>query len=172
VDLFHELVLQVEYQLLILDLGTTLGWAMHDEIGKITSGTVSFKSGRYEGGGIPYLRFKRWLTEIKQTCGGIDAVYFEEVRRHLGTDAARKYGGFLEHLTAWAEHHQIPYQGIPVGTIKRHITGKGNASKAEVIEAVRAKGFKPVDDNEADALALLDFVLEKYKNQGGDCETQ
>ncbi|MBM4211993.1 MAG: crossover junction endodeoxyribonuclease RuvC, partial [Gammaproteobacteria bacterium] len=49
----------------------------------------------------------------------------------------------------------IPYQGVSVGTIKRHISGKGNASKEEIITAIKAKGFNPVDDNEADSLALL-----------------
>ncbi len=33
----------------------------------------------------------------------------------------------MGHLTAWCEHHNIPYQGVPVGTIKKHATGKGNA---------------------------------------------
>ena len=27
------------------------------------------------------------------------------------------------------------------------------------MDAVRAKGFKPADDNEADALSLLDLIL-------------
>jgi Holliday junction resolvasome RuvABC endonuclease subunit len=55
---------------------------------------------------------------------------------------------------------KIPYRGVPVGTIKRHITGRGNADKDAVIAAVRALGFDPVDDNEADALALLDCALK------------
>lgn len=142
-----------------LDLGTTTGFATCDNSGKITSGTASFKTGRFEGGGMPFLRFKRWLTDLKAILGDIDAIYFEEVRAHKGVDAAHKYGGFVAHLTAWCEHHQIPYSGIPVGTIKKHITGKGNASKEEVIAAVKNKGFAPVDDNEADSIALLDFVL-------------
>ena len=49
----------------------------------------------------------------------------------------------------------VPYQGVPVGTIKRFATGKGNAGKEAVIAAMRARGFAPADDNEADALALL-----------------
>lgn len=106
-----------------------------------------------------YLRFKRWLTEIKQSCDGIDAVYFEEVRRHAGVDAAHAYGGFMAHLTAWCEHHQIPYQGVPVGTIKKHATGKGNAGKQEMVAAMQALGFRPEDDNEADALALLMWAI-------------
>lgn len=106
-----------------------------------------------------YLRFKRWLTELKGTTDGLEAVYFEEVRRHAGVDAAHAYGGFLATLTAWCEHHQIPYQGVPVGTIKRHATGKGNADKAAMLAAARAKGHQPADDNEADALALLAFAV-------------
>lgn len=149
--------------ILALDLGTQTGWALSSQVRHITSGSENFKPQRFEGGGMRYLRFKRWLTEIKQSCEPLDAVYFEEVRRHAGVDAAHAYGGFLATLTAWCEHHQIPYQGVPVGTIKKHATGKGNAGKAEMIAAAKARGFAPVDDNHADALALLDWAMA----QGG-----
>lgn len=144
--------------ILALDLGTTTGWALRGSDGHITSGSESFRPQRFEGGGMRFLRFKRWLTEIKQSCEVIDCLHFEEVRRHVSTDAAHAYGGFLATLTAWCEHHQIPYQGVPVGTIKKHATGKGNAGKEDVIAAIRARGHKPVDDNEADALALLHWA--------------
>lgn len=127
--------------LLCLDLGTSTGWALLNEYGSIASGTAHFKPRRFEGGGMRYLRFKRWLTETKNVSGQIDAVYFEEVRRHVGVDAAHAYGGFLAHLTAWCEHHTIPYEGVPVGTIKRFITGKGNADKDAVIGGVASLGF-------------------------------
>ena len=146
--------------ILALDLGTETGWAVRDREDAVTSGSESFKPQRFEGGGMRYLRFKRWLTEIKQSCDGIEAVYFEEVRRHAGVDAAHAYGGFMAHLTAWCEHHQIPYQGVPVGTIKKHATGKGNASKDQMIGAVRLRGHAPADDNEADAIALLHWAIE------------
>src|SRR4029078_2415372 len=91
---------------------------------------------------------------------GLSAIYFEEVRRHAGTDAAHIYGGLLATLTAWCEQRRIAYQGVPVGTIKRFIAGKGNADKAAVIAAVRARGFSPADDNEADAIAILLWAME------------
>ena len=150
--------------ILALDLGTTTGWALRHPDGTVSSGTASFRPDRFEGGGMRFLRFKRWLTEVRNTAGSIDAIYLEEVRRHAGTSAAQVYGGFLAHAAAWCEHHGIPYQGVPVGTIKRHVTGKGNASKQAVIEAVRARGFAPCDDNEADAIALLLWAIE---NQAG-----
>ena len=149
--------------ILALDLGTSTGWALRNEYGSIISGTAKFQPRRFEGGGMRYLRFKHWLTETKNVVGVINAVYFEEVRRHIGVDAAHAYGGFLAHLTAWCEHHSIPYEGIPVGTIKKHATGKGNADKDAMIAAMRVKGHAPEDDNEADALALLHWALD----QGG-----
>ena len=146
-------------RMLALDLGTKTGWALHGQDQSITSGTIEFKNDRWQGGGMRFLRFKQWLTEIKQMAGGLDAVFVEEVRRHAGVDAAHAYGGFLAHVTAWCEHHAIPYEAVPVGTIKRHATGKGNANKDAMIVAVRNRGFDPADDNEADALALLGWAM-------------
>ena len=140
---------------LALDLGTNTGWAICRD-GVTASGTASFKVGRYEGGGMRYLRFQRWLDELAQSQ--LDSIWFEEVRRHAGTDAAHVYGGLLATLTAWAEYHGSPYSGVPVGSIKKHATGKGNANKDLMIAAAVARGFTPCDDNEADALALLHMV--------------
>jgi len=109
---------------------------------------------------LAWLRFKAWLENVRTAAGDLDLIVFEEVRAHKGTIAAHIYGGFLAHLSAWCEFREIPYQGVPVATIKRHATGKGNADKLAVIAAVRRLGFTPADDNEADALALLDWALK------------
>jgi hypothetical protein len=146
--------------ILALDLGTTTGWAVRTFDGLITSGTVCFRPGRFDGGGMRYLRFTNWLTELDRLSGPIGAIYFEEVRRHVGTDASHVFGGLMATLTAWGELRGVPYQGVPVGTIKRHWTGLGNAPKAAMIAAARARGFSPADDNEADALAILHWALE------------
>ncbi len=145
---------------LALDLGTTTGWALQAVDGLITSGTVSFRPSRYDGGGMRYLRFRGWLEQLAQDAGPITAIHFEEVRRHVGTDAAHVYGGLLATLTSWAETAGVAYQGVPVGTIKRHATGKGNANKDAMMAAARARGFSPADDNEADAIAILLWALE------------
>ncbi|MGH8080855.1 MAG: crossover junction endodeoxyribonuclease RuvC [Lysobacter sp.] len=144
--------------LLALDLGTTLGWALRFS-GQAMSGTEHFKVGRFEGGGMRYLRFVRWLDDLWRFAGAPSMVCFEEVRRHRGVDAAHVYGGFLAQLTAWCERRGVPYQGVPVGTIKKFATGKGNADKAAMIEAAKRWGHQPDDDNEADALALLHWAM-------------
>lgn len=146
--------------ILALDLGTKCGHAMGLPDGAVVSGVWDLSSRRFEGGGMRFLRFRQKLEEI-HAATPLTAVVFEEVRRHMGVDAAHVYGGLLGHLSAWCEERDIPYQGIPVGTIKRHATGKGNASKEMMIEAARRLGFNPVDDNEADALHILRHWLDR-----------
>ena len=150
--------------ILALDLGSVTGFAIAAADGGIVSGTAEFRLDRWQSGGMRFLRFKRWLTELKHQAGGLDLVVYEQDRRHAGVDSAHAFGGWLAILTAWCDHHAIAYEGVPVGTIKRFIAGKGNADKEAVIAAVRARGFNPVDDNEADALAILLWAIE---TQGG-----
>jgi len=144
--------------LLALDLGTTSGFALRGTTGAIVSGTWSLKPGRFEGGGMRFVRFVQYLDALYGTSP-FDAVFFEEVRRHKGTDAAHVYGGLMGQLTAWCETAGVPYQGVPVGEIKRFATSRGNADKDQVIEAVRSWGYRPIDSNEADALALLHLKM-------------
>lgn len=169
-----------ERTILALDLGTKTGWALANSYidgienveddrclftwaarnaheGDLVHGTLDLSNDRFEGGGMRYLRLLRWLDKISDLVR-IDEVYFEEVRRHIGTDASHVYGGFLGILTSWCERGCIPYQGIPVGTIKKYIAGKGTANKQMVIDAVNARGYRVTDHNEADAMALLLYV--------------
>ena len=83
--------------ILALDLGTQTGWALASRDGGLTSGSQSFKPQRFEGGGMRFLRFRRWLTDIKKCNDGIDQVVIEEVRRHVGVDAAHVCG-----VASWA----------------------------------------------------------------------
>ena len=150
---------------LCLDLATVTGWASarNSMTGKIqiASGTQSFAiNSRIEGAGMRYLRFQKWLDDMHRFLD-IERLAFEEVKQRAQSVAAgHMYGGFMATLTSWCEANSVPYEGIPVGTIKKHATGKGNASKEEVIAAVKAKGHAPHDDNEADALSLLYYLLD------------
>ena len=149
-------------KVLALDLGTKTGWASLNAAGQIHSGVENFKPSRFESSGMRFHKFRQWLTESKARLNGIDLVVFEEVRRHAGVDAAHAYGGFMGNLQSWCEHHQIDYGSTAVGTIKKFITGKGNAGKQAVIHAVKALGHNPEDDNEADAIALLHYAIQQH----------
>jgi crossover junction endodeoxyribonuclease RuvC len=146
-------------KILCLDIGTKMGWAISDG-SIIRSGTENFKAKSIERPGIRFLKFKNWLTDLKSKFGAVDRVHYEQVMHHAGIKAGHVYGGFLGVLQAWCEHHGIPYSGVGVTTIKKHATGFGHAKKHHMIKAMKSKGHKPSDDNEADALALLHCVQD------------
>lgn len=147
---------------LSLDLGVNTGYAILEDNGKIKSGTKTFlfdsSLDRY---GKKWVMFDEWLHKINDKRI-IDRICFEDVNAacHRSHFASKTYFGLSSTLEKFCEIMGIPYEGIPVTKIKKHIAGHGNATKKEVIEAVRKRGFLPKDDNEADALAILFCHLE------------
>jgi crossover junction endodeoxyribonuclease RuvC len=140
-----------------IDLGTKTGFAILRPDGKIESGQVNLQLKAGEGAGMRYVRFRRWLVEVKQAHDPIDEIVYEMVMGHgaFQVIAAHCFGGLLATLQAFGEHHQLAYRGIGVSTIKKQFAGHGKASKTDVIHQCEALGFRPASDNEADAIALL-----------------
>lgn len=153
--------------ILSLDLGTKFGWATYKD-GEITSGNYDLSSkpkvGRFEGGGIKFLRFERELERLIISSGPIDLISFEAVHRHVqgAVAAAHAYGGFLAILTKFCEQRDIPYEGYGVKEVKKSFTGNGAAKKGLVIQKANEFGFNVTDDNEADAIAVLHHTMGLY----------
>lgn len=146
---------------LSLDLGTKTGWAIDNVDGITSSGTKDFKVEKNQTAGVKFLRFFDWLSELNANNNQeISMVFYEQVMSHNGVKAAHAYGGFLGTLLHWCALNEIDCTGVHVGTIKKFIAGNGKASKEDVKEAVRVLGFDPIDDNEADAIALLQYALD------------
>jgi len=141
--------------ILALDLGSKLGFAIYSN-DSIESGTKKLSRKTF---GSRFSEFRAWLMKII-TKNQIDIVYFERVYRHNGTEAAHVFGGFMYILASVCDELHIRCEGVSVGTIKKYISEKGNASKVDVIDAVKRHGFDPIDDNEADALSVLFFGLQ------------
>lgn len=143
--------------ILALDLGTRTGFALLLD-GRVQSGVNEFRPGRHEGAGMQFVRFRGWLDGLHRATG-LTAVYYEEVRRHRGTDAAHTYGAFWGTLTAWCQEHGVPFAGVPVGAVKKFATGKGNSDKTAMVVAAQQKlGYAGRDADEADAMWILAFV--------------
>lgn len=161
--------------ILCLDLGTQLGWALRERNGNTLSGSISLKIKNYEGAGMRYVRFTRWLNEITGIDRGenlADLIFFEQVNSHKGSVAAHVYGGLHSHLAVFGDQNGIPYSGKSVTAIKRFAAGRGNASKGDVFNAIVRRGHRPADDNEADALALLYLVLAEEFGEDSDACAQ
>ena len=150
--------------ILAIDLATTTGWAVHS-CNVVTSGTISFKGSRFEGGGMRFLRFRCWFTQMV-ALQKPEVVVYEAVRRHLGTDAAHVYGGLLATMQAICEDKEIPYEGFGVAEIKIAATGKGNAKKDAMISAATARWPDQdiIDDNQADALWIMQLGVLRHSD--------
>lgn len=135
-----------------IDPGTKCGWAILKDGKRIASGTWDLSSRRHEGGGMRYLRCRRYFEDLLESTKP-DAVAYEEIRRHMGVDAAHVYGGIVGQITAICEDKTAPFRAIPVGTVKKTATGSGRASKQQMIDTANEEfSTTVVDDNEADAL--------------------
>ena len=155
--------------ILAIDLGTKTGWAARMPGGSVASGMQNFKLGRFDGNGMQFVRFSAWVKEMTVKTG-CRSVAYEEVRRHKGVDAAHAYGGYMGHLQSTLNGTNVPFEGIPVGTIKGFWLGRGGgkgSGKEEMIAEAKRRGFNPVDDNEADALALLHYVENRDQRNVG-----
>lgn len=146
-----------------LDPGTRCGWAYRAGDRLVGSGVWDLSGSRHEGGGMRFRRLSVALKEVLHALGEPDVLVYELVRRHLGTDAAHIYGGIIAVVTELCEARGINYYGIPVGTVKKLATGKGNASKDQMRAAAaeRWSGGVIIDDNHADALWIAEAGLQE-----------
>ena len=63
----------------------------------------------------------------------------------------------------WFHVRDIPVGAISITDIKKTVSGKGNATKEEMIAAVQSAGYPQVDQNdEADAIATWLTSLDKF----------
>jgi Holliday junction resolvasome RuvABC endonuclease subunit len=140
---------------LALDLGTKCGYA--SSLGK--SGVWNLKPSTHESAGERYRKFRMYLEGFPAK---IDFVVYEEVHKHIGTEAAHCYGGLMAILQTWCIDNRIEFKGVGVGSIKKHATGKGNAEKDDMVFAMslKYKSVNIIDHNHADALALLSYAQE------------
>jgi len=138
-----------------VDLGHTAGLVVGDTPSSFCVHLLHQKSSsKWEGE-----HYQNFQDNLTQCCSeGVEAIFYEKVARHAGTRAAHVYGAYEALLQLWATNMRIHTHGIPVGTIKKHLTGSGNATKEEMVEGIQKKGHAITDHNEADALALYFYA--------------
>ncbi|MCC6380613.1 MAG: crossover junction endodeoxyribonuclease RuvC [Burkholderiales bacterium] len=154
-------VLQVDRvggpRILAIDVGTSMGFALATQT-YIASGTKSWTERKDETRGDRLYRFYRWLNAMRGER--LDLVAYELVRGHGPGQilAAHCYAQFEGVLLTWCARYGIPVRTVHTGTLKKAITGRGNAKKPDMLAAVRGLGYSPDGHDEADALAVLHWA--------------
>lgn len=152
----------VNVVVLALDLGTKLGWAVRARDGAVWHGTEAFTPRKSWTPGQRWLRARSFLTDLI-VRHQVTVIAYEDVKRHMGTDAAHAYGAFLCIVQMVADSHRATLQPVGVKTIKKFWTGNGNADKDAMKAQATVRGFKPDTDNDADALAILHWAVDQER---------
>jgi|GEM_PF-1608114 len=147
--------------ILTLDFGTRTGWAPLSD-GHVESGVQTFDLARGESSGMRFIRFRRWLEEmITLTRPGL-CVY--EQAHHRGGYATELLIGMTTRLQEACAERGVEYATIHSATLKKESCGSGRADKSAIMVEARRRfpGREITDDNEADALMLLEYARAKF----------
>jgi len=157
---------------LALDLATTTGFALEAGGVFVHSGAVCFrrhtgnKSRAAEHIGQPFLNFQRWL-RTRITEDKPSALAFEDIFRWSSSDAAKMFCGLRALLLLNAAYYEVPVFAYSPGQVKKFWTGNGNADKPLMIATTLTRfpelAEKDIDDNEADAIAILHLHMKQLK---------
>ena len=149
---------------LALDLATLTGWAHSDG----ASGVIDLKPKRGESPGMRYVNLKSFLNRAYAASPFRLVAY--EMPIHRGGAATEVLLGLQTKVQEWCaeknlslpEEQTIEYTRRTPKEVKKHATGRGNASKTAMkLAAEKRWGFEPIDDNHTDALWLLDLVQKE-----------
>jgi Holliday junction resolvasome RuvABC endonuclease subunit len=159
--MLHENVISGNYPtVLALDLGNPFGWAVN--IGRDIHSDVALKFADREE-----MQFAGCLASTIALYKP-SAIVFENACFQQG-HAAQTWHSQRGILAAVCQQQGILYEGIAVGTIKKHITGSGKFSKPKrksdpeykMLTGLRERyKIEATDWNEADAIGVLLTALE------------
>ena len=145
-------------KILALDLAIRTGWALGDRHA-YESGYESFDLRRGDSPGWRYLMFTRWAEQAIRP--ELELVVYEQPFAMRSGQAAEIAMGFATRIQQRCAELSITHTAVVGSALKKWTTGKGNAKKPEMIEAVARRWRRVDDDNEADAVALLHYALDE-----------
>jgi Holliday junction resolvasome RuvABC endonuclease subunit len=137
--------------MLFIDPGTTCGFAV-GQTGRVVFGELNLSRTRFDAWAMTPIKLKRELERLHKATE-FTHVGYEQVRRHMSTDAAHLYGALVAAIQEFCLTKRATFESVGVGTLKKFWTGKGNAKKPDMLRVARERGFEVDTDNEADALA-------------------
>ena len=148
-------------KVLALDPATHMGFA--HSCG--ASGVWDLSVRKDESSGMRLIRLISKLDSIMEDVG-VNLLVYEAVRNaRPGMQRALICQSEIQgQIKVWCERLHVEYRGYSPSEVKKHATGKGNAGKEMMIEAARKRwpDKELSDDNECDALWILDLALSEY----------
>ncbi len=143
--------------ILALDLGTRTGWA--HSLG--ASGVQDFAPRRGDSPGMRWIEFRAWLCRTLDSAPA-NIIGYEQAH-HRGGAATHVAHSLISVVEAVAAERKLQLTNRHTATIKKHALGTGRGDKGQMVQAACTKWpeKKLSDDNECDALHLLDLLMKE-----------
>jgi hypothetical protein len=159
-----------------LDFGTTCGYCFSylpapdfdPNTLDMYMGVLDLSSGSYDSGALRLVRLRQFLMiaqpamifyeDVKYTPPGMGGMSPQAIIARAAT--SMEFLGSLRGVVAeFSESHNIPSTGVPIGVIKKRATGKGNANKQMMVEALNAHFSIAVDPESEEAANVADATF-------------
>lgn len=157
-----------------LDLGNNCGVAYCDVVpacpvrtAPIIMGQWDLSLSNYDSGPLRIVRLQQFLAVLQPDLVLLEDVLYTPAAEGFGphpsvhavvarvSTAMELFGALKSGVAAWCELRGIPCQGVSIQHIKQYATGKGNASKVDMIKAANSR-------------LGTDFSTEDYEKTGTD----
>lgn len=167
--------------ILALDPARKCGWARCDQAGRLVSGVTNFDAPTF---GNRAHHYRNWLLEKVRSCDidilAVEQMFTSPTGSNEKTEKWLRAVNIIAHEIAAARN--IAIEEAHIGSWRVHFIGMQAAPKKigegesksrrsrirrewiknRVMMQCRERGWKPQDDNEADALGILDYVRSKH----------
>jgi len=122
--------------------------------------------------GEAFARLHGVMDDLNMVIGGADVIYCEEpllpsaIQRHTTFDTVLMAYGLFGHAQSFAVAKGIRFHAVHQMTWRKHFLGsmkrgtKKQQFKDLALERARQLGFRPRNDDEADAIGVMDWGCE------------
>ncbi|SNT19957.1 hypothetical protein SAMN06295955_11585 [Sphingopyxis indica] len=123
--------------------------------------------------GLVFARLHGVMNDLWQVIGGADAIYCEEPLQpqalggHTTFDTLYLAYGLCAHAASFAEAKGVRFHAVNQTAWRRHFIGamkrgtRRQTLKDYSMERARQLGFSPRNDDEADAIGVLDYACDR-----------
>lgn len=148
-------------KILSLDLATTTGWAYN--LPSINGGTWDLKQKKGSSEGMKLIKLRAFLEDFNNQVGGIDIIVYEKPAGRF-INGVISVAELVSVVKIFCEDKGINYTSYRPAEIKKSATGKGNSNKVDMLQEAKRRWpmVHIIDDNQADAMLMLQVALNEY----------
>ena len=146
-------------RVLALDLGTMCGWALLESDGNVYHGVENLKRKGWFG----YESFRAFDELLYSKLNSPEHTYVVVEKAHCNKPffhAIRVLFGMMGIVQMRVPTEDLTW--LSAMTVKKHVTGKGNAKKEDMIRHLLDWHPGLTDHNEADALGFLHYFMDGF----------